>query len=96
MLSLNSRTLRRRLRLVGTTYQSLLDETRFSEARRYLLSTRHTVESIATSLGYADARSFRTAFKRWSGRTPFEFRHGQGLSGAIRPGKAGPGRRPDN
>jgi AraC-like DNA-binding protein len=74
MLGLSSRTLRRRLRLVGTTYQSLLDEIRYREARRFLMSTRDTVESIATRLGYADARSFRTACKRWSGRTPREIR----------------------
>jgi AraC-like DNA-binding protein len=68
------RTLRRHLHARGTSYQSLLDEVRFELARRYLSSTRLSVQAIARQLGYVDARSFRTAFKRWSGRTPAAFR----------------------
>lgn len=70
----SSRTLRRQLRSAGVTYQSLLDENRYSEARRYLGSTDMTVEAIGRRLGYADARSFRTAFRRWSGDTPAKYR----------------------
>ena len=68
------RTLRRQLHTRGTSYQLLLDEVRFELARRYLVSTRSPVQAIARQLGYADARSFRTAFRRWAGRTPAEFR----------------------
>ncbi|MGK0500578.1 MAG: AraC-like DNA-binding protein [Oceanicoccus sp.] len=70
----SSRTLRRHLHNLGVSYQSLLDEMRYSEARRYLQSTHLTVETIAQSLGYADARSFRAAFKRWSGISPVQYR----------------------
>lgn len=70
----SSRTLRRRLLALGVSYQGLLDEARFAEARRYLVSTQLTVDSIARHLGYADARSFRTAFKRWAGVTPAMYR----------------------
>jgi AraC-like DNA-binding protein len=68
------RTLRRQLHSRGTSYQLLLDEVRFELASRYLVSTRSPVQAIARQLGYADARSFRTAFRRWAGRTPAEFR----------------------
>jgi hypothetical protein len=71
---LSSRTLRRHLRAMGFSYQGLLDEVRYAQACRYLSSTRLTVEAIARQLGYADARSFRTAFKRWSGSTPAHYR----------------------
>ena len=74
--SISARTLRRQLRAAGVSFQSLLDESRYSEARRYLSSTDLTVESIGRLLGYADARSFRTAFRRWSGKTPAQFRLG--------------------
>ncbi|MEH6581382.1 MAG: AraC family transcriptional regulator ligand-binding domain-containing protein [Halioglobus sp.] len=73
--NLSSRTLRRQLRAAGVTFQSLLDESRYREARRSLESTGLSVEVIARRLGYADARSFRAAFRRWSGQTPADFRN---------------------
>ncbi|MEH6593652.1 MAG: helix-turn-helix transcriptional regulator, partial [Halioglobus sp.] len=72
--SVSSRTLRRQLRAAGVTFQSLLDESRYREAKRYLASTEMTVEVIGRRLGYADARSFRAAFRRWSGQSPAEYR----------------------
>ena len=72
----SSRTLRRQLRALGVSYQGLLDEVRYAEARRYLSATRLTVDSIALRLGYADARGFRAAFKRWSGMAPVDYRRG--------------------
>ncbi len=70
----SARTLRRQLRAAGVTFQSLLDESRYRESKRYLVSTDMTVDAIGRRLGYADARSFRTAFRRWSGQTPVEYR----------------------
>lgn len=71
---ISSRSLRRKLSALGLTFQGLLDEERFSLARHYLLSTQMTVEAVAGRLGYADARSFRTAFRRWAGCTPQQYR----------------------
>ena len=68
------RNLRRQLQSAGVTYRGLVDETRYRQAQHLLSSTRLSVESVALRLGYADARSFRTAFKRWSGSTPAGFR----------------------
>ena len=70
----SSRTLRRHLQAQGVSFRELLDEARFSSAKRYLSSTHLTVETIGKTLGYADVRSFRTAFKRWAGMAPAEFR----------------------
>ncbi|MFT6956125.1 MAG: AraC-like DNA-binding protein [Halieaceae bacterium] len=78
------RNLRRQLQLAGVTYRGLVDETRYRQAQHLLSSTRLSVESVALSLGYADARSFRTAFKRWNGSTPAGFRQAvTGVRGAI-------------
>ena len=72
--NISARSLRRNLASTGFTYQSLLDEEQFALAQQYLLSTQLTVDAVAGRLGYASARSFRTAFRRWAGCTPQAFR----------------------
>ncbi|HET8705305.1 MAG TPA: AraC family transcriptional regulator, partial [Pseudomonadales bacterium] len=72
-LNMSSRTLIRKLKAEGTTYQSLVDEEHKRLAQLYLGTHRHTVESVAAALGYKDASSFRRAFKRWFGALPSEF-----------------------
>ena len=72
----SSRTLRRHLQAQGASFRELIDEARFASAKRYLSSTNLTVEAIAKTLGYADVRSFRTAFKRWAKVAPVQYRAG--------------------
>jgi AraC-like DNA-binding protein len=74
-LNISPRTLLRKLRQDGATYQALLDDTRKEAAEWYLLKTRLPVEAIAERLGYLDASSFSRAFRRWFGKAPGEFRH---------------------
>ncbi len=78
--SLSSRTLRRHLQAIGTSYRELLEDVRRASACRYLSSTGLTVDTIAGQLGYADARSFRTAFRRWLGTTPAAYRLHAGVA----------------
>lgn len=73
-LRTSERSLRRALHESGTSYQTLMDETRRDLAMDYLQSTRVPVEDIARMAGFADGRSFRRAFKRWTGMTPGEAR----------------------
>jgi AraC-like DNA-binding protein len=73
-LGLHPRTLGRRLQAAGTTFQSLLDETRASVARQLLRDTRVTVAKVATTLGYRDATVFTRAFHRWMGCNPGDYR----------------------
>ena len=93
-LHLSPRTLRRRLDALGTSYNSLLVEVRKKLAIRYLLNTPMTTEAISEQLNYSDAANFRHAFKRWTGRSPREYRvlnnggkyalrFGQGKSGVA-------------
>ena len=42
----------------------------------YLSTAFLEVVDIAAALGFSDAASFRHAFKRWTGRTPNEYRAG--------------------
>lgn len=73
-LSLEPRTLRRRLEAQGTSYRQILAEVRQGLAIEYLRKTRMTTEDIASRLGYSDAANFRHAFQRWTGKTPHEYR----------------------
>jgi len=74
LLRLPPRTLRRQLRQQSTSYQELLDEVRTQAAAKYLQKTTMTNEDIAFALGFSDAANFRQAFRRWTKKTPSEFR----------------------
>ena len=69
-LGLHERSLRRRLRAEGRSFQALRDEVRCTLARDYLRDTQLSTEDIAAALGFGDAANFRHAFKRWTGESP--------------------------
>jgi AraC-like DNA-binding protein len=70
ILSLNPRTLQRRLALENTDFRSLLNSVRKDAAQHYLLSTNLSVTEIAEILGYRDLSAFSRAFKHWYGVSP--------------------------
>lgn len=69
LFALHPRTLNRRLRAEGITFNALLAETRYEIARQLLRDTHLQISDIAMILGYADSASFNHAFRRWSGAT---------------------------
>ena len=69
-LGLGVRSLQRRAQRHGVCVASLLDEARRARAEEMLRRPGVTTDEIALALGFADARAFRRAFKRWTGRTP--------------------------
>jgi AraC-like DNA-binding protein len=69
-----SRTLSRKLAAEGTTFSDLLARVRFALALDYLRNTKLAMDDIAAALGFSDANSFRQAFRRWSGKSPTEYR----------------------
>ena len=69
-LRVSERSLRRALREAGTSYQRVLDGVRRELALEQLRSNTVPLERVAQSLGFGDVRSFRRAFKRWTGYTP--------------------------
>lgn len=73
-LFVSDRTLKRRLELLGTSFQALLDEVRYRDAQRLLENPDLAIQEIAVALGYTDPPSFTRAFRRWSGCTPSEAR----------------------
>jgi AraC-like DNA-binding protein len=73
-LHMSERTLRRKLSLQGTSFQSLLDRAREQQALHLLRNTSLSVARIAEHLGFAESASFRHAFMRWTGKRPSELR----------------------
>ncbi|HKT96192.1 MAG TPA: AraC family transcriptional regulator ligand-binding domain-containing protein [Paraburkholderia sp.] len=72
-LCMTERTLSRRLKCEGLTFQQLIDETRRQRASE-MLARGMRVADVAEALGYSDSASFRHAFRRWSGMPPSTFR----------------------
>ncbi|MCB1496907.1 MAG: AraC family transcriptional regulator [Bauldia sp.] len=73
-LGIHPRSLRRRLREEGTTFEAIRDEVRYTAARELLRLGALSITDIAVALDYASASSFVHAFRRWSGTTPTEWR----------------------
>ena len=69
-LAMSTRTLQRRLRAEGTTFQRTLNATRQSLALHYLAESDLSAGEISFLLGYEDTRSFYRAFHAWTGQTP--------------------------
>jgi AraC-like DNA-binding protein len=69
-LGVSTRTLQRRLKDEGTSYQNELNLLREQLAYNYLSRTTYTSGQIAFLLGYDDPNSFFRAFRSWTGQTP--------------------------
>ena len=69
-LAVSTRTLQRRLKKEGTSYQSEVNNLREELARHYLENSTYSGAEIADLLGYDDANSFIRAFHSWTGTTP--------------------------
>jgi len=84
MFSMHVRTFYRRLADHGTSYQEILDRTRFAVARQLLEESSRKVSAISELLGYSEPRSFNRAFLRWSGMTPARWREAQAVASDTR------------
>lgn len=73
-MGLSPRTLQRRLREEGLTFQSLHDGCRQERARDYLLAVEGDIDSLSALLGYSEPANFYRAFKSWFGVSPNEYR----------------------
>lgn len=76
-LHVSPRTLMRKLKLEGSSYQALLDANRKEQALWHLQHSNESVELIAEKLGYQDTSNFSRTFRRWCGVSPSEFRKNQ-------------------
>lgn len=70
---MSGRTLRRRLTEHGLTFEALLERVRQARTLNLLGNPELSIERITEEVGYSDVRSFRRAFKRWTGLSPSAF-----------------------
>lgn len=73
-MGMSSRTLRRRLSKIGTSYSALIDKVRCQLALNLIQNKNLCNEAIASELGYSDAANFCNAFKKWTGKVPSDYR----------------------
>ena len=73
-LALSPRTLQRRLREAGLSFNQLLDETRQQLVMHYLRDPALELAEIAFLVGFSEPGSLARAFRRWTGQSPGEYR----------------------
>jgi AraC-like DNA-binding protein len=74
-LGVSPRSLRRRLADEGTSFHTLVEDTRNALAQQYLTDPKLTVSEIAFLVGFSALSPFQRAFRRWTKLTPREYRH---------------------
>lgn len=67
-------------KITGITFHNALNRCRIKNACCLLKETTRSVSDIALQVGFADAKTFCTAFKQYTGYTPREFRKDDSLS----------------
>jgi len=73
-LNIAQSTLQRRLKREGTSYQRIKNNYRFNLAKYYLRHSNNNAAEIAYLIGFKETDAFFKAFKRWTQKTPGEFR----------------------
>lgn len=73
-LGMHRRSLDRHLERHGVSYRELKDSVQSLMACQLLLETQMQVQHVAEALLFSSAANFATAFRRWTGVTPSEYR----------------------
>lgn len=73
-LHMSSRTLARKLRDDGGSFQQLLDDICRRDACELIENSQLELQDIATRLGYRNPANFTRAFRKWTGESPSQYR----------------------
>ena len=72
--NMSLRTFQRRLEDEGTRFRALLDQTRTERAESLLGDPACSLSEVGCHCGFSEQASFSRAFKRWTGKTPSDYR----------------------
>lgn len=73
-LCLSPRSLRRQLQQHQRSFRSLVDEVRMRKAKEGLRDPERSIRQVAEDCGFSELRGFYSAFQRWTGCSPAEWR----------------------
>ncbi|HCE2182032.1 TPA: AraC family transcriptional regulator ligand-binding domain-containing protein [Vibrio parahaemolyticus] len=73
-LDLHPRMLQSKLKQQGTSYRQLLQQVRQDFAEQRLSENIQSITDIALQLGYAETAVFSRHFRRWTGKSPRQWR----------------------
>lgn len=79
-LHMSPRSLQTKLAARQTSFQEIMDSTRKALALGYIEQSTVSITEMAYLLGFSEVSNFTRAFKRWSGKSPREYRQSLGLS----------------
>jgi AraC-like DNA-binding protein len=81
-MGMSTRTLQRALAQHGLLFRRVVDEARWELAAPLVTQSDAPIDRIAEQLGYAEAKAFRRAFRRWSGVSPSDMRRAYRAGGS--------------
>ena len=73
-MGMSPRSLQRRLRAERSGFETICQEVRTNLAQQYLRDPGLNISEVGYLLGFSESSAFSRAFRRWTGRTPHEFR----------------------
>jgi AraC-like DNA-binding protein len=73
-LMMSSRSLQQKLQKESTTYQLLLDKVRKDLSLQLIEKPDVSINDLAFLMAFSDQSAFTHSFKKWTGKSPLEFR----------------------
>ena len=77
-LGTTDRTLRRQLATLGTSYQAIRARCQQAQSCMLLAAGEHSIQQVASLVGFASVPAFYRAFRRWTGLAPGAWAEGLG------------------